>query len=59
MAKSWSLWKLLGIIVDICRESKGVWIDSGDLEQLAGPKRDEQRDVVIWLNKLYEEVLKS
>lgn len=44
-----------GVVVDVCKTSKGIWLDAGELEQLIDAVRSERSDesAAHWLNSFF------
>lgn len=44
---------LMGITVDRCKDSGGIWFDAGELDELLKHVRDENTNTVGFLSKLF------
>lgn len=40
-----------GVVIDICPDCKGVWLDRGELEKLMSVVREERQDYDEWNNE--------
>ncbi|MEZ4753347.1 MAG: zf-TFIIB domain-containing protein [Bdellovibrionota bacterium] len=49
----------MGVVIDVCDQSGGIWLDAGELEQIIQLAKESQDSDENWLTKFFGDIFNA